>query len=218
MNSRYRFRFFYNICIFTVIFAFSHFFLSCSYWEVKKSPLGTPENLRVENVTDFSAIVRWDYVDSADEYSVEIKCLTGEYSWSTYWVEKPEYVFDDLMWEETYEVTVYAVSSNKEAFWCKYTDGKPKKISFSTKERMFPSVPEGEIDYVRKIDVVQNDDNSFTFSWEKVEDADFYDLICEHFPENEDVSSYSYFTLNASELSYTDIDVGDADRVRYSIC
>ena len=194
------------------------FFVSCV--DVPKEELDAPENLRAENVTDFTALICWDKVDHADSYLVDVDCISNKTSVIYTWTEETKFLLENLIWEETYEVKVSASTSAKGAFWNKYEDGKPTTFTFSTTPRKFPEVPAGEIGYVTKINAVQNQDKSFTFNWEKIEGADFYDIICEHFMPGaiNDVAEYKFITLNASEQSYFDTEVGEAYKVRYSIC
>lgn len=190
---------------------------SCSFYEVKKEMLASPENLRVENLMDTSAVICWDKVSNADEYYIEIQCVSEQRVIESYWIESAEYKFSDLLWEETYEVSVRAISEYEETYWGKYKSSETKKITFKTLPKVFPFVPADEINYVKNISVVQNKDKTITFSWEKVDGAVFYDIICEHF-EDEDSSDYFYVTLDASQAAYTDTEVGDVFKVRYYIC
>ena len=193
-------------------------FVSCVL--APKEELAAPENLRAENVTDSSALICWDKVEHSDSYLVDVECISDKTSVLYQWTKETNFLLENLIWEESYNVTVYASTSAKGAFWNKYEDSKPTTFIFKTSPRKFPEVPAGEIGYVTNITAVQNPDKSFTFSWEKIEGAVFYDIICEHFMKGaiDDVVEYNFITLNASVQNYVDTKVGEAYKVRYSIC
>lgn len=164
---------FYNIKLKNILFIVLSFFvmlMASSCAGNANEPLDTPENLRVEKITEDSVIIKWDSVENTDGYEVEIKNIsTGEGDWIIH-PDGTSAEFNNLDWDETYQVSVKACA--KGTVWDRYSDSQSATITFKTK---IPVVSAGQLARPENLKAVY-ENGTLILSWDQVENAMFYEI------------------------------------------
>ncbi len=158
-----------GFCVFSMLII-----ASCGM--VVRIPLDKPENLKVTDITHDQAIVTWDSVPNTNTYEVEVFKADGSDVKTLYFPSDSRVEIKSLEWDETYVVSVTPRASG--TIWDKYTYGETASVRFKTN---VPGVPEGQFSRPQNVKAVYDcNTKKINVSWDKVENAAFYEIKCEY--------------------------------------
>lgn len=141
-----------------------------------KIPLDKPVNVKVTEITQDQAIVTWDSVPNADKYEVVVSKANDSDVRINLSPYAPRVEINNLEWDESYIVTITPQATG--TVWDKYTTGESATISFKT---IMPGVPDGQFSRPQNVMAVYDcNTKKINVSWDKVENAAFYEIKCEY--------------------------------------